>query len=105
MRTVSRWMLRAFLLVTGGAVALVLSAGAAAAAVLTVTYTGPVNPTTAMPLSWNVSTNTGGPTSCQLSYGGTVVYPLADCGPTVSYSVAGRDAGTYTLTAYDDTAA
>src|SRR5205807_9255077 len=104
-RTVSRWMLRAFLLATGGAAAIVLGAGAAFAAVLTVTYTGAANPTTDTPLTWSVSQNTGGPMSCELDFGTTVVSPLADCGPTVTYSVKGGPAGTYTLVAYGDTAA
>src|SRR3954447_9419795 len=105
LRTASRWMLRAFLPVTGGAAAIVLGAGAASAAVLTVTYTGAPNPTTATPLTWSVSQNTGAPMSCELDLGATVVAPLADCGPTVTYSVSGGPAGTYTLVAYGDTAA
>src|SRR4051794_27595038 len=105
LRTASRWMLRAFLPVTGGAAAIVLGAGAASAAVLTVTYTGAASPTTATPLTWSVSQNTGGPMSCELDFGATVGAPLADCGPTVTYSVSGGPAGTYTLVAYGDTAA
>src|SRR3954452_14540519 len=100
LRTASRWMLRAFLPVTGGAAAIVLGAGAASAAVLTVTYTGAPNPTTATPLTWSVSQNTGAPMSCELDLGATVVAPLADCGPTVTYSVSGAPAGAFRLVAY-----
>src|SRR4051795_6452982 len=100
LRTASRWMLRAFLVVTGGAAAIVLGAGAASAAVLSVTYTGAANPTTATPLTWSVSQNTGGPMSCELDFGATVVAPLADCGPTVTYSVSGGPARTSKLVAY-----
>ncbi|HET6817403.1 MAG TPA: Ig-like domain-containing protein [Mycobacteriales bacterium] len=105
MRTASRPLLRGFLLTAGGAAAVVLGAGAAFAGTLTVTYTGAANPTTNTPLTWSVSQNPAGPMSCQLDYGATVVFPLADCGPSVTYSVAGKPAGTYTLVAYGDSAA
>src|SRR5436305_5890047 len=104
-RTASRWMLRGFLLTAGGAAAVAIAAGPAFAGTLTVTYTGAPNPTTSTPLTWNVSQNPAGQMSCELDFGATVVSPLADCGPTVTYSVAGRAAGTYTLVAYGDPAA
>ena len=98
-------MLRGFLLTTGGAAAVALGASAAYASTLTVTYTGASNPTTSTPLTWSVSQNPAAQMSCELDFGATVVYPLADGGPTVTYSVAGMAAGTYTLVAYGDAAA
>jgi large repetitive protein len=104
-RAVPRWLLRGMLLTTGGAAAVVLGASASFAATLTVTYTGAPAPTTNTPLTWNVSQNPAGQMSCELDFGATVVSALADCGPSVTYSVAGRPAGTYTLVAYGDAAA
>jgi large repetitive protein len=98
-------MLRGFLLATGGAAAVALGAGPAFAGTLTVTYTGAANPTTTTPLTWSVTQNPAAQMSCELDFGATVVSPLANCGPTVTYSVAGRPAGTYTLVAYADSAA
>ncbi|HET7310770.1 MAG TPA: Ig-like domain-containing protein [Mycobacteriales bacterium] len=97
-------MLRGLLLGTGGAAAVALGANPAFAGTLSVTYTGAANPTTNTPLTWSVSQNPSGPMSCELDYGTTVVSPLADCGPTVTYSVAGGPAGTYRLVAYGDSA-
>ena len=105
LRTASRWVLRGLLLTTGGAAAAALSANAAFAGTLTVTYTGAANPTTNTPLTWSVTQNPAGQMSCELDFGATVVSPLANCGPTVTYSVVGRPAGTYTLVAYGDAAA
>src|SRR4051794_10825536 len=108
MRTASRWTLRAFVPATGAMIALALAAGNADAAGLAVTSTTPASPTTDTPLTWDVTTTDGSPTSCELHYGaatGAVVDPVTDCGPTVTYSVVGQPAGAYTLVAYEATAA
>src|SRR5947209_11748298 len=108
LRVASRWMLRASVPATGTVLALALGAGSADAAGLSVTSTTAANATTSTPLTWDVTTTDGSPTSCELHYGaasGAVVDPVTDCGPSVTYSVAGQPAGTYTLVVYEAAAA
>ena len=82
-------MLRGFLLTTGAGAAVVLAAGSASAAGLSVTPTYPANPTTETPLTWDITTTDGSPTSCELDLGATVVSPLTDCAKTKERSGTG----------------
>src|SRR5690349_961125 len=87
------------------ATAITLTATPALATGLAITPTTPAGATTNTPLTWDISTSDATPTSCELDRGATVVNALADCAGSVSYDVSSDVAGTYTLVAYNDTAA
>ncbi|MDQ1694661.1 MAG: large repetitive protein, partial [Frankiaceae bacterium] len=96
---------RCLLPAAGAAFVVALSAQTAHAAGLDVTPTTPAGATTATALTWDITTSDSTPTSCELRRGATVVDPLSDCGPSVSYDVSAEPGGTYTLVVDNDTAA
>jgi hypothetical protein len=100
MRVASRWLLPT----AGAAFAVVLSAQAAHATNLALTPTTPAGATTNTPLTWDITSADGSPTSCRLDdANGTAIAPLADCDTSVSYNVSTEPAGTFTLVVYNDT--